>query len=193
MKKAVDACSKAGIGLIAMKTQAKGHGYFADKIAPNKKEQAIFNHFEKKGLTLEQAKLKAVWDDERIASITSGITNMAILQANVTAAVNNKRLSLIDRKFLDQYAHQTASFYCFGCSYICESGIEKEVPISDIMRFLMYARCYGELENAKSNYSEIPSSVRKRMAHIDYKEAEKKCPQRIEIGRLMREATTELA
>jgi len=192
MRKAVDACSKAGIGLIAMKTQASGH-YYADKVAPNKKEQAIFDHFAEKGLTFEQAKLKAVWGDERIASITSAITNMPILQANVAAAINNTKLSLHDKKRLDQYAHQTASNYCLGCASICESGLSKDVPISDVMRFLMYARCYGELEYAKSNFNQIPLNVRKRMAHIDYKEAEKKCPQRMAIGRCMRDTTTELA
>ena len=46
--------------------------------------------------------------------------------------------------------------------------------------------------DAKSNFNEIPLNVRKRVAYIDYKESEKKCPQRLEIGRLMREATTEL-
>ena len=192
MIRAIEACSKAGIGIIAMKTQATGH-YFTDKIAPNKKEQAIFDHFAKKGLTFEQAKLRAVWDDERIASITSGITNMTTLQANVAAALNSMKLSLHDKKILDQYAYQTASYYCLGCSSICESEIDDEVPISDVMRFLMYARCYGELENAKSNFNEIPVNVRKRMARIDYKNAEKKCPQRMEIGRLMREAKSELA
>ena len=192
MKKAIDACSKAGIGLIAMKTQASGH-YFADKIAPNKKEQEFFDHFAKKGLTVEQAKLKAVWDDERIASITSGITNMAILQANVAAAVNDIKLSWRDKQLMNQYARYTASNYCTGCASICETQINNEVPVSDVMRFLMYARCYGELESAKSNFNKLPLNVRKRIAHIDYKEAEKKCPQRMEIGRLMREATTELA
>jgi predicted aldo/keto reductase-like oxidoreductase len=192
MKKAIDACSKAGIGLIAMKTQASGH-YFADKIAPNKKEKEFFDHFGKKGLTFEQAKLKAVWEDERIASITSGITNMAILQANVAAAVNDIKLSWRDKQLMNQYARYTASNYCTGCASICETQINNEVPISDVMRFLMYARCYGELENAKSIFNKLPLNVRKRMAHIDYKEAEKKCPQHMEIGRHMREATTELA
>jgi hypothetical protein len=192
MKKAVDACSKADIGLIAMKTQGTGH-YFADKIAPNKKEQTFFNHFARKGLTFEQAKLKVVWDDERISSITSAITNMPILQANVAAAVNDIKLSWRDKQLMNQYARYTAPNYCTGCASICETQINKEVPISDIMRFLMYARCYGELENARSQFDEIPLKVRKRMAYLDYKEAEIKCPQRMQIGRLMREAVAELA
>jgi predicted aldo/keto reductase-like oxidoreductase len=56
----------------------------------------------------------------------------------------------------------------------------------------MYARCYGELEIAKSHFNELPLKVRKRMAQINYKKAELKCPQHMDIGRLMREATTEL-
>jgi hypothetical protein len=184
MKKAIDACAKAGIGLIAMKTQASGW--------LNEKEEALFNQLAKKGLTIEQAKLKAVWDDQRIASITSAMTNMTILQANVAAALNNTKLSLRDKHLLDQYARQTASTYCAGCASICEPEINSEVPISDIMRFLMYARCYGELSNAKSHFNELPLNVRKQMVHLDYKKAERKCPQRMDIGRLMREAATEL-
>jgi predicted aldo/keto reductase-like oxidoreductase len=184
MKNAVDACAKSGIGLIAMKTQ--GPGWF------NEKEQALFNQLVKKGLTIEQAKLKVVWDDQRIASITSDMPNMAILQANVAAAVNNKKLSLRDKQLLDQHARETAFSYCVGCASICESEINSEVPICDVMRFLMYARCYGEPERAKSQFKEFPLEVRKRMAQIDYTKAERKCPQRMEIGRLMREATTAL-
>jgi predicted aldo/keto reductase-like oxidoreductase len=193
MKKAVDACSEAGIGLIAMKTQASGYMGYTEKITPNAIEQDFFNQLAKKGLTLEQAKLKVVWDDHRITSITSGITNMTILQANVAAAMNNKELSNRDKQLLDLYARHTASNYCAGCASICEPEINSEVPISDIMRFLMYARCYGELKNAKSHFSELPSRVRRKIDSMDYKEAERKCPQRIEIGRLMREASIELA
>ncbi|MBT8352051.1 MAG: aldo/keto reductase, partial [Deltaproteobacteria bacterium] len=193
MKRAIDACTKAGIGLIAMKTQASGYMGYTPKITPDDKEQTLFNQLAKSGMTFEQAKLKAVWDDERIASITSAITNMTILNANVAAAVDDKRLSWRDKKLMNQYARYTASNYCTGCASICETQLDIEVPVCDVMRFLMYARCYGELENAKSHYNDIPLTIRKQIAHIDYKKAERKCPQRIEIGRLMREASTELA
>jgi hypothetical protein len=95
------------------------------KITPNAEEQSLFKQLAKKGLTFGQAKLKAVWDDERIAGITSGITNMTRIQANVAAAVNNKKLSLNDKKVLNQYAHQTTSDYFMGCSSICESEINR--------------------------------------------------------------------
>jgi predicted aldo/keto reductase-like oxidoreductase len=175
-----------------MKTQATGYLGFTEKIAPNEKEQTLFRQLAKKGLTIEQAKLKAVWDDQRIASITSAMTNMTILQANVAAAVNGIKLSLHDKKLLDHYARQTASNYCTGCASICESSINYKVSISDVMRYLMYCRGYGEPERAKSAFRRIPSKTREIMASLDYKEAERQCPQSIQIGQLMREACSEL-
>lgn len=104
MKKAIDACTKSGIGLIAMKTQASGHSMYYKQIIPDDNEQELFDRLIKKGLTLEQAKLKVVWADKRIASITSAITNMTILQANVAAAVNDTKLSFRDNQLLNKYA-----------------------------------------------------------------------------------------
>lgn len=192
MKKAIDACTKSGIGLIAMKTQASGHSMYYKKITPDENEQELFDSLVKKGLTLEQAKLKVVWADNRIASITSAITNMTILQANVAAAADDTEISVRDKQLLNQYANRTTSDYCTGCASICEPEINNEVPIRDVIRFLMYARCYKEHEKAISLFNEIPLTTRMRMAYLDYRKAERKCPQKIEIGQLMQKATTEL-
>ena len=193
MKRAVDACVKAGIGLTAMKTQAAFSANFYASIGSETDDALkLTDNFIKKGYTAEQAKLKVVWENPNIASICSAIPNMTILQANVAAALNKQNLSMGDKQRLNQYAQQTASGYCAGCANICESEINSKVPITDVMRYLMYARCYGELENAKSHFSEIPLKVRKQITHVDYKKAEQKCPQRMEIGRLMKEAATEL-
>jgi uncharacterized protein len=192
MKRAVDACTKAGIGLTAMKTQATGWLGWTEKVTPNEKEQDLFDQLQKRGLTLEQAKLRVVWDDSRIACICSYMPNMTILKANAAAAMDNTKLSSQDDFMLNQYAHETASNYCTGCASICESEINDEVPISDVMRYLMYCRCYGEPDRAKSAFKRIPTKVRKRMANIDYRLAERKCPQNMQIRRLMREAAMEL-
>jgi predicted aldo/keto reductase-like oxidoreductase len=193
MKRAVDACVKAGIGLTAMKTQAAFSANFYSSIGSETDDSLkLTDHFLKKGYTAEQAKLKAVWENPNIASICSAMPNMTILRANVAAALNNNQLSMGDKQRLKQYAQQTAPGYCAGCANICEPAINSEVPICNVMRFLMYARCYGELEVAKSYFNELPAKIRQRITHINYKKAELKCPQRMDIGRLMREATTEL-
>ena len=190
MKKAVDECYRAGIGLTAMKTQATGWGTKRGPLSD--KERALLNRFERKGLSAEQARLKAVWDDNRIASICSYMTNMKVLKENASAAMDNKTLSDKDKDYLKQYARKTASHYCTGCASICESEINNDVPISDVMRYLMYSRCYGEPGRAKSAFKEISSEVRRRMADVDYSQVERKCPNKLPIGQLMREAVFEL-
>ena len=192
MKKAVDACAKAGIGLTAMKTQAK-KSYGASNVGKETETaEKLTERFMEKGYTLEQAKLKAVWENENIASICSHMANMTVLQANVAAALSKAKLSFEERQLLDQYARKTASHYCAGCARNCEQAINGVVPISDVMRYLMYNRCYGQPERAKSAYNRLPSKVRKHMADINYRNAELKCPQGMQIGRLMREAASEL-
>ena len=57
----------------------------------------------------------------------------------------------------------------------------------------MNSRCYGEPGKAKSVFNELPLNVRNRMAAMDYRKAENRCPQGMPIGQLMREAVIELA
>jgi len=191
MKRAVEACVKAGIGLTAMKTQAGwSWGYVGER---SKTAAQLIEGISRKGFTEEQAKLKAVWENQHIASICSEMTNLKILASNVAAARNQTRLSLKDSGLLNRYAHETASQYCAGCAYICESVLEEDLPVSDTLRFLMYARCYGELERAKACFRGIPPHVRRQMVQADYTAAETACPQGIPIGRLMKEVESELA
>ena len=193
MKRAVDACVQAGIGLTAMKTQAKkSRGYFGDVGEENETAEKLTERFMERGYTVEQAKLKAVWENTNISSICSHMTNMTVLQANVAAALSKTKLSSQNKQLLDRYARETGSHYCAGCAHNCEPAINNEVPISDVMRYLMYHRSYGESESAKALFKELPSEVRKYISNIDYTTAEKKCPQKMQIGRLMREATIEL-
>jgi hypothetical protein len=188
MKRAVDACTKAGIGLTAMKTQGGG------QVKTNTEtEFKLAGRFIKKGYTDAQAKLKAVWENPNIASICSEMPNMTILMANVAAAMNKAKLSARDMDLLNQYARETHSDYCAGCNEICESSIHGQVPIGDIMRYLMYSRSYGDRNHAIALFKDIPEKVRAKIASLDYSSAEKRCPQRMAIGNLMRDALKELA
>ena len=188
MKRAVDACNKAGIGLTAMKTQGGG------QVKTNTEtEFELAGRFIQKGYTDAQAKLKAVWENPNIASICSEMPNMTILKANVAAAMNKTKLSSRDLNLLNQYAKETHSDYCAGCTKICESAVNGQVPIGDLMRCLMYHRSYGDRSHAIALFKEIPEKVRAKIASLDYSLAEKRCPQKMEIGNLMKEALEELS
>ena len=188
MKRAVDACVKAGIGLTAMKTQGGG-----PVKTDTGTELQMAGRFLQKGFTDAQAKLKAVWQNEKIASICSQMPNMTILMSNVAAALNRTELSAKDTELMQRFARETRSDYCAGCASICESAVGKEIPISDVMRYLMYCRDYGERDRAMAKFKTIPKEIRKRMAEFNYSSAEKRCPQKMEIGRLMREAIKEFS
>ena len=188
MKRAVDACVKAGIGLTAMKTQGGGQVKTSSEL-----ELQLAGRFLKKGFTDGQAKLKAVWDNPQIASICSRMTNMTFLMSNTAAALDKTRLSAIDTKLLRQYARETHADYCTGCTAICESAVDSTVPIGDVMRYLMYCRSYGDRDDAIAKFRKIPFGIRKYMADLDYSLAEQRCPQKMAIGSLMQEALEELS
>jgi hypothetical protein len=57
----------------------------------------------------------------------------------------------------------------------------------------MYCRDYRDREYAIAQFNRIPENIRRRMADLDYTQAEKRCPQKMAIGRLMREAVEEFS
>ena len=189
MKRAVDACVKAGIGLTAMKTQAAFSANFYASIGSETDDALkMTESFLKKGYTAEQAKLKVVWENSNIASICSAMPNMTILQANVAAAVNKKGLSAGDKQRLEQYAQQTAPGYCAGCANICEPAVDLDIPISDILRYSMYNHSYGDRDTALALFKALPAEIKANILKADYSKAEKYCPQKIQIGKVLKKA-----
>jgi predicted aldo/keto reductase-like oxidoreductase len=183
MRRAVDACVKAGIGLTAMKTQGGG------QVRSNSEtELKLAGRFLQKGFTDAQAKLKSVLENPQISSICSRMKNMTILMSNVAAALDKTQLSIRDTELLQRYAKETRSAYCAGCSAICESHVEGEAPIGDVMRYLMYCNSYDDYEYAAAGFKRIPGKIRRYLTHLDYSMAERKCPQGLPITRLMQEA-----
>ena len=188
MRRAIDACHKAGIGLTAMKTQGGGQ-----VLTDSEAELELAGRFMKKGFTDAQARLKAVWEEPRIASICSEMPNMSILMANTAAAMDKTDISARDTELLQRVAHETTSDYCGGCCDNCESAVGGEVPIGRVMRYLMYSRSYGDRDRAKRKFQRLPAEMRQRMRTTDYTAAEEICPQKMRIARLMHTALDELS
>jgi len=184
MKAAVDACYRAGIGLTAMKTQGGG-----PVKSDSESEIKMAGRFMRKGFTDHQAKLMAVWEDNRIASICSQMPNLTIMANNAAAAVDRTRLSRSDRALLAQYAKETCNDYCAGCGRLCSEMLGKNMPINDVMRCLMYAHSYQDLMLARSTFESLPAETRALLIQSDFKKAEHSCPRSLPIGRLMKEAT----
>ncbi len=168
MRQAVNDCAKAGIGLIAMKTQGPTFSFGGDE---------LMQRFIDRGMTKYQARLKAVWENPQIAGICSHMDSMTILRENVAAALNGTTLSKRDHALLQQHARRTASAYCAGCGDVCESLLDDAVPVADVMRCLMYAHSYNDYQMAREAMARLPSDIRQRLLRADYTRAEKQCPR----------------
>jgi uncharacterized protein len=188
MKEAVEACYRAGIGLTAMKTQGGG-----PVKSESETEIKMAGRFMQKGFTDNQAKLMAVWEDRRIASICSQMPNLTIMAANAAAAADQNRLSQSDRALLSQYANETCGDYCAGCERLCSEALALKVPINNIMRCLMYFHSYQDYGLARYSFKDLPTETRALLTQLDFSEAEKSCPRKLPIGRLVREAVTLLS
>jgi predicted aldo/keto reductase-like oxidoreductase len=169
--------------MTAMKTQGGG-----PVDTESEAELEMAGRFVQRGFTDRQAKLKAVWEDPRIAAICSQMPNMTILMANVAAAADRTSLSMEDRRLLQRHARETASGYCSGCTDICESAFAENVPIGDIMRYVMYHNDYREPELARSLYRALPKAVRVRIRTGDFTQAESRCPRGLRIGAILHDA-----
>jgi len=187
MQAALDACARAGIGLVAMKTQGMGPA-----TSPSEAELKAADQFLKRGFTDKQAKLKAVWENKNIASICSQMPSIAILSANVAAARDKTALSKAETGSLYALACAEAGGYCAGCAQICRNATGG-LPVQDVMRSLMYHRQYGEPGLGRDLFAELPVAVRQQLAAADYSQAEAACPHKLEIAKLMREAGETLA
>jgi uncharacterized protein len=140
LKQAIAKAAKAGIGVIAMKTQAGG--YQTEALG------AISPH---------QAALKWVLQDPHVTTAIPGMKDLTMLKEDLS--VMGMPLTLADKRTLELYGNAIESRYCRLCSQ-CEGTCPKGVAISIINRSLMYAEAYGAPELARQTYREIPVQAR---------------------------------
>ena len=179
---AIDAAHKAGVGLIAMKTQGSEAGL-----------RDAWTKFEKTGKwNKHQAVLKAVWEDERISAAVSHMDTFEKLRENLAAALDRASLTASEREALERYARATRPFACDGCDHLCNAAVEGNVRIGDTMRALMYHDAYGEPVKARELFASLPDEAR-RLSGVDFGPAGRACPHGVDVAGLMKRAEAVLA
>jgi predicted aldo/keto reductase-like oxidoreductase len=179
---AIDACVKAGVGLIAMKTQGSEASFRED-----------WRKFERTGKwTKHQAVLKAVWADDRITAAVSHMDNLEKLKQNLAAALDRTELGRADWNALEKYAAATRNHACDGCDHLCGAGMSAPIPIGAVMRYLMYHDVYGERERARELFTRLPAEAR-NLATADFGSASAACPHGVDLARHMERAARVLA
>jgi predicted aldo/keto reductase-like oxidoreductase len=172
VRKAIARAAQAGIGIVAMKTQAGG--YATDALGP---------------ISPHQAALKWVLQDRNVTAAIPGMRDMAELREDI--AVMGMRLTLADSLILRCYGAAVASRYCHMCGK-CEESCPRGVQISVVNRSLMYAEAYRSPELARSTYDEIPLMA-SASACIDCGRCTARCVNGLDVAAKMARARQLLA
>jgi uncharacterized protein len=193
MQHAIDACARQGIALTAIKSQALETNPEASVGSETPTSLQAFRQLLERGHEPFQARLQAVWANPAICSICSMMTDPRSLQSNANASLSPGDGSTGGLGALQAEAERTAHRYCAGCASVCEGSLTEPVPIADVMRYLMYARSYADRPRARTQLETLSPAVRAALGQQDYELAERRCPQKLPIGRLMGEALRELS
>jgi uncharacterized protein len=141
INEAIDYASKAGLGIMGMKSQAGG---FWDK--------------ERKQPINSQAAIKWVLQNEKITSVVSGMSTFAQLQQNV-ALMSDLKLNEQEKSDLKLASrNHLPGLYCQQCKR-CIPQCPGKYDIPTAMRSFMYAYGYKDLRLAKETlgYANLPS------------------------------------
>ncbi len=186
MEDALHKCHEKGIGIFAIKSMGLTVNY------KNGSEKLPFEDrlnylLSLSNISFEQAKLKTIWKNPYVTSVCSLMPNQRVLQANVSAAIDESLLDTELNDILSEYVDITGKYYCRRCG-LCETKDLNTIPVFDIIEMLMYSRGYGKYESMAKKFQQIPPEIRAEINKSDYSGAEIICPQKMPIGQLMKEA-----
>jgi predicted aldo/keto reductase-like oxidoreductase len=183
VRRAVDAASKANLGLVAMKTQGGAGQFKSVDVSPK------FNEFVAAGIKKEQAAIKSVFADERFHAVVSEMTNRDHLREN--SAATREPITPKQSRLLEEHRQRTAHLYCHGCGQLCETAA-KGVPVATVLRYLRYYEVYGKRAQARELYQALPPEARD-LAMADLAAAEAACPYGLPVTQLVQIADRRLS
>ncbi|MEO6807597.1 MAG: aldo/keto reductase [Isosphaeraceae bacterium] len=184
LNRALDACHKAGIGLISMK-QVAGHTDLDQvfKNAPMLKD---------KGLTPYQGLLHAIWTDERITTACVSMRNTDQIREDVAAALNYEPLKTAELHQLRDACLAAGPTLCADCDGRCSRAAGTDAALGDLTRLLTYHDHHGYRSEARKLYSELTEAERDwQGANLDA--ARDACPSRLDFAKLLPRIDRELA
>jgi predicted aldo/keto reductase-like oxidoreductase len=136
----INLAKKHDVGVIAMKTMAGG----------NRQDLAKYRE---EGISLPQAKLKWVLENQDVTAALSELLTFDILEENLAA--NGSPLTPKERMALIEHVTGFSSKYCRMCGQ-CTKGCPLKIAIPDILRYALYYTDHGKTTLAKNKYKNLP-------------------------------------
>jgi predicted aldo/keto reductase-like oxidoreductase len=130
-----------GVGVVAMKTLM---GARLNDMRP----------FEKGGATFAQAAFRWVLANPDVDGLIISMTSVARVDEYLGAS-GWRSAAHDDLPLLQRYAQIQGTSYCRHACNDCEGACPYGVPIADVLRTRMYARDYGDMRLARSEYGQL--------------------------------------
>lgn len=160
---------KAGLGVVAMKIMAGG-------FRQAKPGQKLYTTLKKDGAMM--AALKWVLKNPNIDTTVPSITDMDQLAEDLSCMW--EPYTPKDEQLLAQQLDYIRPLFCRACGQ-CSGACPKGMPVSDMVRFAMYADGYGQYGLGHDRFMELPDEIRK-VRCSDCTECAVKCPNGVAVS-----------
>ena len=136
---------EAGLGVVAMKTQAGGRS-----------DEAKARHEKLTANGGMLAALKWALRTPNVSTTIPSITDIAMLEENVKAM--EAPFTPADQALLTARLEAIRPNYCSMCGE-CEGTCPKGLPVADVLRYLTYAESYGQFALGRDNFLAMPREL----------------------------------
>jgi len=177
--------AEKGLGIVVMGPVAGGR-----LAAPSELYKKLLGH--ESGATSDLA-LRFVLGNPNVSCALSGMTNMDMVNQNAIIGAEKEPMSEGDwekSKVMMEEIKKFSDLYCTGCEYCmpCPKGIN----IPHIFNAYTYKNVYGLVDHAKGMYNRVLNPEDKRSGNpvsecVECGACTKKCPQKIEVDKKLKE------
>jgi len=164
---AIAEAHKAGIGVVAMKTQAGGSRW------PNPESRANYS-----SEVINVACLKWVMQNENICTSIPGYQDFEQLGQDFAVA-SNTEFNEDESRFMSDNSITLGMGFCRQCRK-CLASCPNDVEIPDLMRIHMYSKQYGNFELARQTMDDLKRS-RGLAACVDCSACSAQCANTVDI------------
>jgi predicted aldo/keto reductase-like oxidoreductase len=142
---------KANVGVVVMKGLAGG---VKPTVGSYRIPAEKLNKLKAEGAPV--AALKWVLKNPNVDTIIPSIVDNEQLEQNIAAM--SSPYSAGDDKLLAMRLEEIRPLYCRMCG-TCNGKCDKGLPVSDMLRYLMYAEGYGQFPMAREHFRALPAEI----------------------------------
>jgi predicted aldo/keto reductase-like oxidoreductase len=186
LDRALDACHKAGIGLVSMK-QISG---MSDRVL--KAVEQRVPTLKAKGLSAFGGLLQSIWTDERFTCSCVSMHNTDQLREDIHAARTFKPLTTAEIEGLRDAVLAAGPSFCANCDGSCSRAGGTEAKLGELSRLITYHDHYGARTDARRIYAEMDEKHRDWKG-ADLEAARQACHAHLDFAELLPRVDEHLA